>query len=191
MTRVNAKLALLFLLLLLALPGQQRTGQAAAGSGADPGQSQIDGAWALSLDDAHQSSYKFDSRLPGKKVMLFRTDGEFLHVSDPETKETSKTKAQGGTAVSFTLPVKSESSGDVKSVVFHGSLNGSTLLGTMSVDGVDVQWKAVKLASVWECSNHKNPAHVATTEEEMQALTKKYNCMGWHKLKPGNDSADF
>jgi hypothetical protein len=148
---------------------------------ADP---KIDGIWVLALDaqDHVTPSYKFDSYSPGKKVVELELSGDSIHVSDPETNITSTGTARDGKQISFSLPVKNQSTGNIKPAVFSGSVSGNTMLGTMKFDNAFVHFKAVKLLSAWECSNHKNPAHIAMTEEDMRTLTTEHKCTGWHKI---------
>ena len=35
--------------------------------------------------------------------------------------------------------------------------------------------------TIWACSNH-NPAHTATSTQQMQDLTRLHGCNGWHAL---------
>jgi len=167
-------------LLLAARP--QGAGQTTAGK-SEPKATQLNGVWAVSLD-SERNSVKFDTYGSGRrKVLMFKSTGTDVQVSDPETKTTSSGRAYDATRFSFAFPVKTESSESTKSVVFNGSVSGNTISGTTKVGGVDVQWQAVKLLSAWECSNHKNPSRIATSEEEMRSLTKQYMCVGWHKVK--------
>jgi hypothetical protein len=176
---LGALLSLVLIPLLLAEPqGALQTTPGKSESDA----AKLNGVWALSLDPK-QSSVGFDT-VPGRrKVVVFKSAGTDVQVSDPETKTTSSGKAYDATKFSFTFPVKTESSGSTKPVVFNGSVSGDTISGTTTVGGVDVRWQAVKLLSAWECSNHKNPSHIATSEDEMRSLTKQYMCVGWHKVK--------
>jgi hypothetical protein len=184
MPRVYRRLALLLLFSTILAAPQQGAWQAMPSRlPADTPPSRIDGVWALSLDAPHQSSFKFDNYLPDKKVVMIKTFGNDVQVSDPETNTTWTGKAHDITGFSFSLPVKTASTGNTKSVSFEGSVSGNTIFGKTKIDNVDVQWKAVRLLSVWECANHKNPSHIATTEEEIQSLTMQYKCNGWHKLK--------
>jgi len=48
--------------------------------------------------------------------------------------------------------------------------------------GLAMQIQVIKLNSVWACSNHQNPTHCASSEEEMRLQTAANHCEGWHKL---------
>lgn len=58
---------------------------------------------------------------------------------------------------------------------------GRSLSGTGKVSNKDVRVTAIKLPTAWQC-DHKNPTHIATSEEEMRSLTKQHMCRGWHKF---------
>lgn len=119
---------------------------------------------------------------PSKRVILFKSTGSEIQVLDPSTKVTSTGKADGTNKFTFYFPVKDDHSANAKPLVSKGSISGNTMLGVTQIEDKDVHWKAVKVLSAWECSNHKNPSHVATSEEEMRELTKQYMCAGWHKV---------
>jgi hypothetical protein len=43
-------------------------------------------------------------------------------------------------------------------------------------------WTAGRLGSIWACSNHDKPKHIAKSESEMRDYTKKNGCMGWFMI---------
>lgn len=51
----------------------------------------------------------------------------------------------------------------------------------LAVVGVLLAGTLVAQQTIWACSNH-NPQHVATSVQEMVALTQKFGCTGWHVL---------
>lgn len=191
MTRDCGKLAL-FLLLPLLLEARPQTISSKAASDAETGKRYFNplmGAWEVAVDDKVGSMKENNPNLtansiPRKKVVVLQVDGDHLLVLDPETKQSLDGKTSDeGKAITFTW--KGDRNGvSYKPVVFRGSISGNTIAGTATLDdGAAVEWKAVKLPSAWECSNHKNPSHVAASEEEMRDLTMKYKCSGWHRLK--------
>jgi hypothetical protein len=36
--------------------------------------------------------------------------------------------------------------------------------------------------TIWACSNH-NPAHTATSTQEIKRLSQEYGCTGWHVIR--------
>lgn len=119
---------------------------------------------------------------PGQPASDFTVVYHLLSFDRNETSRISVGKeAPDAKTVSFDLPIKNSSSGDIKPALFLGSVSGNTIHGIMKIDDSDVEFKAVKLPSAWQCSNHKTP-HIATTEEEMRTDTMKYQCAGWHKV---------
>ena len=177
----SSRSLVLILLSSVFLTGQQQ------GSGTYAKPRQLDGAWRMTWD----SGERIPSEFSRKKVVVFKSTGTGadVQVSDPETNTTSSGKVSPTgehdttPKVQFTLPIKTGLPGTVKSVTMNGSLSGNTLSGTMKIDAAEVHWSAVRLPSAWECSNHKNPSHVATSEEEMRSYTAEHKCTGWHKLK--------
>jgi hypothetical protein len=142
-------------------------------------QFRINGIWRFTLDPVQPGL----PQVPGK-VLVFKSSGTDLFVSDPQTHTTFTGRARDA-SVNFNLPL-GESGVETwtsKSAIFNGRLSGNSIFGTTRIGDSDVRWKAIKLPSAWECSNHKNPSHIATTDEEMRNLTIQHKCAGWHKLK--------
>ena len=38
------------------------------------------------------------------------------------------------------------------------------------------------MGPIWACSNH-NPAHTATSTNQIQQLTNDHQCSGWYRIK--------
>jgi hypothetical protein len=179
MIQVHRGLLMLIAIPLLLAAHPQSAGQSSNNPGPNTAVPHLDGVWVLSLD---QGQGNLDTDVWTKKVVLFKSVGSDIKVSDPETETTWTGKAYDAGKFSFTLPAKTGSSGNPKTIVLNGSVSGNTIRGVTKIQGMDVNWRAVKLPSAWECSNHKNPTHVATSEDEMRTLTKQYMCAGWHKV---------
>jgi len=203
---------LLLLPLFLAAQSQEPPKATPDKQGTNAKPVQLDGIWAITWNPVKsdgQAIPAFYSEFSRKKVVVFKsvfkpggtgvpasypssaeTD---VQVSDPETNTICAGKAHDFTKFSFCLPMKTEYPG-YKAVTWDGSRSGNTIYGRgqiemigvsdrAKIDKFDVEWSAVKLPSVWECANHKNPSHIATTDEEIRSLTMQYKCEGWHKLK--------
>ena len=56
-----------------------------------------------------------------------------------------------------------------------------TIVGILVVLLLGFAVASIHARTIWGCSNHK-PAHTATSSQQMQDLTKRYACSGWHKL---------
>jgi hypothetical protein len=81
------------------------------------------------------------------------------------------------------------SEGTTATLTFDGSVGDEKFSGAFNFSGNHpsiVLLEGVELASVWACSNHKEPTHTAKTEDEMRSLTSKNQCQGWHKLRPAD-----
>jgi hypothetical protein len=53
------------------------------------------------------------------------------------------------------------------------------LILMLSLLAVVVGRAAYSNPTIWACSNHK-PAHVATSIEELEELTRTHGCTGWY-----------
>lgn len=54
---------------------------------------------------------------------------------------------------------------------------GITLMLVLIMIAVNIYAKT----KIWACSNH-TPAHTATSTAQVQDLTNRYGCQGWHVL---------
>jgi hypothetical protein len=89
---------------------------------------------------------------------------------------------QGG-AVNFTIDAKAAVAAK-KTVTFKGNLSDPMISGMVKFsDGVSHPIVIFRLPSLWQCS-HKDPTHVADSEEQMRDLSAKQGCTGWHKAIP-------
>lgn len=184
MARSHGMLTLLLLLPLFLAAERQAPCQATIPQAAP---SHLDGIWSVKLDPGAQFNSedlsRFNSQFSRSKVVVVKSVGTEVQVSDPQTKKVFAGKALDARMLRFDLPAADEPSGKTKILILDRHLSGNTMSGTAKIDDFQVQWKAIRLPSAWECSNHKNPSHIATTEEEMRSLTMQYKCVGWHKLK--------
>lgn len=176
------KSVILPLLLSLSLLAQPQTTQKANTDNAR-GDTKLDGIWLLSLEsgEANQNLPVFNTAV-SKKVVVFTSSDNKVQMIDPSTDTVwvgEKTGDLGGFRVN--LPVKDQLSGTTKLMLMDGSIKGNTIFGVVKQDNGTLTWKAMRLPSAWQCSNHK-PSHIATSEEEMRSLTTKYKCLGWHKI---------
>jgi hypothetical protein len=164
---------------LLAEPQTQKANDNANSS------AKVNGIWALTFesnDTTLQNPPVFDNA-NSKKVVLFTSSDKKVQMTDPATGMVWVGQITGEfQSFRVNLPVKDQVSGNTKLLTMDGSIKGNTIVGVMKLDSGTGTWKAVKLPSAWQCSNHK-PSHVATSEDEMRSLTTKYKCLGWHKLE--------
>jgi hypothetical protein len=147
-----------------------------------PPRTELNGLWRFTLVDPVRGVVP--QSLYGGKVLKFKSAGGDLLVSDPATRTTGIGK-NSDSNVHFAIPfgeAGAEGWASKDSFDFRGNISGKIIIGTSKIGDSEVRWRAVKLGSAWECSNHKNPSHIATTEEEMRGLTKQYQCAGWHKV---------
>jgi hypothetical protein len=162
---------------LLAEPQTQKANDN-ANSGA-----KVDGIWALTFDssDAILKNLPVFDKTNSKKVVVFTSSDKKIQMTDPSTGMVWLGQITGDSqSFRVNLPVKDDS-GNNKLLMMDGSIKGNTIVGFIKQDNGATPWKAEKLPSAWQCSNHK-PSHIATSEDEMRSLTSKYKCLGWHKL---------
>jgi hypothetical protein len=101
----------------------------------------------------------------------------------------------GGTATDQGFKVQLQPSGSISPITFFlksvpgADRNGNA--GTATFSGIKpVDWVAVTLSYVWECSNHAPNYHLARGEAEMQKLTKEKECQLWHRVKAKEQQAE-
>jgi len=144
----------------------------------------IDGIWNFKLD-----RMPTDDTASKRVVLTIKWTGTDLRVFDPATDSTYSTKPSQETSNTekFTIRLPSGvSPRDTEpGTLWTMEFDGHNLSGTAKINDLDVHVRAVKLPTAWEC-DHKNPSHIATSEDEMRSLTKQYKCVGWHKISSPN-----
>lgn len=134
----------------------------------------VTGVWELEVNSTGSSSEH--------KVVMMKQVGASLQVRDLETGK-DYTGTVNDADITFPLTLKSSSS--VKSVEtsFDGKLKKGVMKGETEVGGSKVDWVAVRLTSLWLCTNH-SPKHTAKSKEDMIKFTQQSRCEGWHKARP-------
>jgi hypothetical protein len=125
-----------------------------------------------------------------KYYLFIKEERGQVTVTDLETSSTTTAKQSKIGELSFPVPIQSKGPVGTSSgpeFVLKGSLDGPGMSGHIVTASGQIAVKAAKLVSVWSCSSHTDPAHLAKTEEEMRAATAKNNCKGWHKVDPPKD----
>jgi hypothetical protein len=62
------------------------------------------------------------------------------------------------------------------------SMSGVITKADTGIVATGEMWAAARLGSVWACSNHDKPKHIAKSEAEMRDYSKKNGCMGWFRI---------
>ncbi len=143
---------------------------------AEKGTKDLDGVWKVSL----KKTEGWPSERP--RILRISQEGDLLKVTDVQTGKVREGKFVAG-KVSFPLFVPADSGAKAIDAELTGSFGKGMMQGTAKFAETSMGWNAVKLSSIWVCSNHENPKHTATSEEEMRSQTEQFKCQGWHRLK--------
>jgi hypothetical protein len=145
--------------------------------------SKFDSIWSITLKPT--AAAHAPSLAQPKRMIVINVEGSPLQLFDPDTQKSVPGKMVKG---AYLFAVPTFDADDVLLKFNPKAAGSSSAEGTAVFGDQMVVWSAATLASAWECSNHAPKYHLATSEAEMQKLTKEQKCEGFHRVKPKDDN---